>query len=281
MHRLNRYLILVGMLIAATSALGQQSDLPVPASIDEVIVTAQRVAYFVLAETVEPIMIVRDGDPMAGGIMTEIVKLVFEDSAYVIEPKVLPWQRMRAELVQSENWIMHGIPDSFDDGVDYEMSELPIFPFNHVAVTMKGNGITIKEFDDLKDRALILIENFHYAGLDDYLAESSDAKNIGVLRSFSPRGSLDMLRHGRGDIVIEWQARVIYNLKAAGLDFYDVEFHDATNIVPTENVYLAFSAKQSDEFRSFVNGRIRSLRDSGQLTELVRKYYDPAAPPKF
>lgn len=244
----------------------------------------ERIAYFILAETVEPIMIVRDGDPMASGLMTEIVKLVFEDSDYVIEPKVLPWQRMRTELVQSDNWIVHGIPGSFDEDVAYEMSELPIFPFNHVAVTIKGSGIDIKDIGDLNNRTLILIENFHYAGLDGHLAQNEDDRdgsNIGVLRSFSPSGSLDMLRHGRGDIVIEWQARVIYNLKAAGLEFDDVKFHDATDIVPTENVYLAFSARQPDEFRNLVNDRIRALTDSGQLAELVQKYYHPATPPKF
>ena len=244
----------------------------------------EHIAYLILAETVEPIMIVRDGDPMAGGLMTEIVKLIFEASDYVIEPKVLPWQRMRTELVQSDDWIVHGIPGSFDNDVAYEMSELPIFPFNHVAVTMKGSGIDIKDIGDLSNRSVILIENFHYAGLDDHIAKTNDdeeGSNIGVLRSFSPSGSLDMLRHGRGDIVIEWQARVIYNLKAAGLDFDDVEFHDAANIVPTENVYLAYGSTQSDEFRRFVNGRIRVLTDTGVLAELVRKYYDPATPPRF
>lgn len=247
-------------------------------------VAEKRITYLVLAETVEPIMIVRDGDSMAGGLMTDIVKLVFEDSDYVIEPRVLPWQRMRAELQQSEDWVVHGIPGSFDEDVAYEMSELPIFPFNHVAVTMKGSGIDIKDVGDLNNRTLILIENFHYAGLDDHLAQSrgdDDDINIGVLRSFSPSGSLDMLRHGRGDVVIEWQARVIYNLKAAGLEFDDVEFHDATNIVPTQNVYLAFSARQPDEFRNFVNGRIKVLTDSGQLPELISKYYEPATPPDF
>jgi hypothetical protein len=245
---------------------------------------AERVTYLVLAETVEPIMIVRDGDPMAGGLMTEIVKLVFENSDYVIEPRVLPWQRMRTELKRSDDWVVHGIPGSFEDDVAYEMSELPIFPFNHVAVTMKGSGIIVKGIDDLNNRTLILIENFHYARLDDHLAQARDdvdGDNIGVLRSFSPTGSLDMLRHGRGDIVIDWQARIIYNLDAAGLNFDDVEFHDATSIVPTKNVYLAFSARQSDEFRNFVNGRIKVLTDSGQLAELVRKYYAPAAAPDF
>lgn len=245
---------------------------------------AERVTYMVLADTVEPIMIVRDGDPMAGGLMTEIVELVFENSDYVIAPRVLPWQRMRAEFEQSDDWVVHGIPGSFGDDVAYEMSELPIFPFNHVAVTMKGSGINIKDIHDLHKRTLILIENFHYAKLDDHLAQAGDdvdGNTIGVLRSFSPSGSLDMLRHGRGDIVIDWQARIIHNLDAAGLNFDDVEFHDATSIVPTENVYLAFSARQSDEFRNFVNGRIRVLTDSGQLADLVRKYYAPAVAPDF
>ena len=244
----------------------------------------ERVAYLILAETVEPIMIVRDGDPMASGLMTEIVKLVFDNSDYVVEPKVLPWQRMRTELVLSDDWVVHGIPGSFDEDVVYELSELPIFPFNHVAVTMKGSGIDIKDIGDLDNRSLILIENFHYAGLDDHLEltnNDKDGSSIAVLRSFSPSGSLNMLRHGRGDIVIEWQARVIYNLNAAGLDFDDVEFHDATSIVPTENVYLAFSARQPDKFRTFVNDRIGALRENGKLAELVRKYYNPVTPPKF
>ena len=47
-----------------------------------------RITYLILAETVEPIMIVRDGDPMAGGLMTEIVKLIFDGSDYVVEPMV-------------------------------------------------------------------------------------------------------------------------------------------------------------------------------------------------
>ena len=67
----------------------------------------------------------------------------------------------------------------------------------------------------------------------------------------------------------------------AGLSFDDVEFHDATEIVPTENVHLAFSPQQSGEFRQFVNGRIETLTNSGQLLEVVKKYYEPALPPSF
>lgn len=247
-------------------------------------VAGERVTYLVLAETVEPIMIVRNGDPMAGGLMTEIVKLIFADSSYDVEPLVLPWQRMQAEFETSDNWIINGFPESFSPEAHAEFSEYPIFPFNHSAVTLKDRDIDISTISDLDNRTIILVENFQYPVLDDYIELSASGEsnsNVSVVRAFKPSGTLDMLRHKRGDMVIDWQARLIYNLNAAGLRFEDVIFHDATNIVPTKNLHLAFSSRQSDEFRTFVNDRIKMLTESGQLYELTNKYYAPAKPPAF
>lgn len=244
----------------------------------------ERITYLILAETVEPIMIVRDGDPMAGGIMTEIVKLIFENSDYIIEPLVLPWQRLNAELKKRDDWIVHGIPKSFDPEVSFEMSEKPVFPFNHSAVTLKNSGIKVQNLTDLKNRSLILVENFHYNKLDTFIKSGDGAKSksrVRVVRAFTPSGTLQMLKHKRGDIVIDWQARIIYNLASAGLTFEDVEFHDATQIVPTDNVHLAFSSRQSEKFRIFVNARIKELSQSGQLLDLVKQYYKPVSPPDF
>jgi hypothetical protein len=244
---------------------------------------AERVTYLVLAETVEPIMIVRNGDPMAGGIMTEIVRLIFEDSDYLVEPLVLPWQRMVMEFDKRDDWIVHGFPESFGPDVPVEMSLRPIFPFNHVAVTLKDSGFTVKTLSDLDNRSVILVENFQYPKLDGYLqsvASATGESGVGVIRAFTPAGSLRMLKHKRGDVVIDWEARIIYNLASAGLAFEDVEFHDATQIVPTRNIHLAFSSRQSDKFRNFVNARIEELTRSGQLFELVERYYKPASPPR-
>lgn len=253
-------------------------------SVSCVAAAAERVTYLILAETVEPIMIVRDGDPMAGGIMTEIVELIFDNSDYVVEPMILPWQRMITEFSNRDDWVIHGIPNSFGPDMPHEMSDLPIFPFNHTAVTLKESEISIQNHTDLIGRTLILVENFHYAELDEYIESAASGEidgSVGVIRAFTPSGTLEMLRHKRGDVVVDWQARIIYNLQKAGLSFADVEFHDATEIVPTENVHLAFSPQQSDEFRQFVNDRIKTLTDSGQLFELVKKYYEPALPPAF
>jgi hypothetical protein len=245
---------------------------------------AERVTYMILAETVEPIMIVRDGDPMAGGIMTEIVNLIFENSEYAVEPLVLPWQRMLIEFKERDDWIIHGFPESFGPDIPVEMSQRPIFPFNHSAATLKDSGLTIETLADLDNRNLILVENFQYPKLDDYIqsaANGTSERRVGVVRSFTPSGSLRMLKHRRGDVVIDWQARIIFNLASAGLAFEDITLHDATQIVPTQNIHLAFSSRQSEEFRKFVNTRIDELTDSGQLLELVERYYQPATPPRW
>ena len=242
----------------------------------------ERVSYMVLAETVEPIMIVKDGDPMAGGIMTEIVKLIFQHSDYQIEPVVLPWQRMQEEFKISNDWVTHGIPNSFNKDIPFEMSKLPIFPFNHSAVTLKKHDISINTLEDLRNQDLILVENFHYAKLDEFIQseqQKDKSSSIGVLRAFTPAGTLGMLKHERGDVVIDWQVRILYNLPGAGLDIDDIDFHDASKIVPTKNVHLAFSSHQSEKFRTFVNLRIKQLTDSGQLQDIVEEYYKPVTPP--
>ncbi len=246
--------------------------------------SVEHVTYMILAETVEPIMIVSAGDPMAGGILTEIVKLIYQDSNYIIDPLVLPWQRMNTELDERDDWILHGFPDSSDTAARFELSEQPIFPFNHVAVTLRDNNFKIQEYEDFNDRTLILIENFQYPGLDRHLESILDGdidSNVRVVRAFSPSGALEMLRHRRGDVVIGWQARMIYNLESAGLSLADVEFHNAMKIVPTNDAHLIFSPHQPDSFRNFVNQRIRALTQSGQLYEIVEKYYSPFSPPQW
>ncbi|ETX01161.1 MAG: hypothetical protein ETSY1_08480 [Candidatus Entotheonella factor] len=237
-----------------------------------------RVTYLILAETVEPLMIVRPDDPMAGGLFTDIVKMVFADSDYVIEPQVMPWQRMTTELRQSENWIMHGSPAFFEPDIPYELSRVPVFPFNHVAVTLRDHDFTIRRPADVFGRTVILVENFHYAGLDPYLNNpvagrgSGDIKSV---RAFSPAGTLRMLKHRRGDVVFGWRARLLYNLSHAGLRPDEVRFQDADGIIPTQKMYFAYSPHWPEAFKAFVNARLQTLQDNGSLQAIFQKYNEP------
>ena len=239
---------------------------------------ATPVTYLILAETVEPLMIVRPDDPMAGGIFTEIVKQVFANSDYVIEPKVMPWQRMTTELRQRDNWIMHGAPAFFEPDIPYELSRVPVFPFNHIAVTLRDHDFSIRQPQDIFGRTVILVENFHYAGLDAYLAHPAAGSGSGVVKSvraFSPAGTLRMLKHRRGDVVFGWQARLLYNLSSAGLSLDEVRFQDASSIIPTQNLHFAYSPRWPASFKAFVNTRLQMLQNEGALNTIFQKYNEP------
>ena len=238
----------------------------------------QRVSYFILAQTVEPLMIVRDGDPMAGGMFTEIVKRVFESSDYSVTPMVMPWQRMREELKRRGDWVIHGFPAGFESDIPYQLSDVPVFPFNHVAVTLKANDFPATKPSDIFGKTVILVENFHYAGLDSYLRNpvaGTGSGDIVSVRAFNPEGTLQMLRHKRGDLVIGWQARLLYNLPAAGLSIDEVNFQDASEIVPTVHMHFAFSPRWSDAFKQHVNDRLKAMEADGTLARIFARYNGP------
>ena len=238
----------------------------------------QRVSYFILAQTVEPLMIVRDGDPMAGGLFTEIVKKVFADSNYSVTPMIMPWQRMREELKRRDDWVIHGFPSGFESDIPFQLSDIPVFPFKHVAVTLKSDDFSVAKPEDIFGKTVILVENFHYTGLDTYLANpvaGIGSGDIVSVRAFSPEGTLQMLRHKRGDLVIGWRERLLYNLPAAGLSIDEVRVQDASGIVPTIHMHFAFSPRWSDAFKQHVNTRLKTMQADGTLARIFAKYSGP------
>jgi len=233
------------------------------------------VSYFVLAQTVEPLMIVRNGDPMAGGLFTDILKKVFENSEYVIEPTVMPWQRMKEEFKHSDNWVTYGFREGFEDDIPFELSDTPIFPFNHVGATLVDSDVSVMKPEDLFGRTVILVENFHYPGLDSYLtnpAAGTGSGQIQSVRAFDIKGSLQMLKHHRGDAVFDWSLRLVHNLPEAGMKLDEIRFQDASAIIPTKDMYFAYSPNWSESFKRFVEDRLKLLKADGTFDEILRKY---------
>ena len=241
------------------------------------------IKYFILAGTMEPLMIMTPDDPMAGGMFTEIIKEVFAGSSYTVEPMVMPWQRMTRELKRRKDWIMHGIPAFFEPDIPYRLSKLPVFPFNHIAISLREPALEINRVEDLFDQTVILVENYHYPGLDKHLDQPLVGEGSGKVRSvraFKPGGTLKMLKHRRGDAVIGFQPRLLYHMNAAGLSDTDVHFHDASAIVPTQQMHVAYSPGLPAEFAEFLDARLAELQANGTLTQIKSKYYGPLGIPE-
>jgi polar amino acid transport system substrate-binding protein len=88
-----------------------------------------------------------------------------------------------------------------------------------------------------------------------------------------------MLKHHRGDVVIGFQPRLLHHLEASGLQLGDVEFHDASNIVPTQQMHVAYSPGLPPEFGDFLNGRLAEMQANGALSRIKEKYYGPLGVP--
>lgn len=171
---------------------------------------------------------------------------------------------------------MHGVPAFFEPDIPYELSTTAVFPFNHVAITLKEAGLSVRKVEDLFEKTVILVENYHYPGLDAHLdapvaGEGSGA--VASVRAFRPGETLKMLRYGRGDVVVGFEPRLLYHLAAAGLTEDDIEIHDVSQIIATEPMHVAFSPAHPAALKAFVNARLATLRESGALAQITRKYY--------
>ncbi len=238
-----------------------------------------KVSYLILGGTVEPLMITKPDDPMAGGIITEIMQLIFENSDYQIVPKIMPWKRMVEELRTGNDWITYGFLVGNEPDIPLEFSQTPIMAFNHVAITLKTDHFKIDDVADIENRVAILVENFHYPGLDPHLANplvGEGGGSIKAVRAFTPKGTLRMLRHKRGDVVFGFHARMLYSLIDSGLKLEDLRFQDASNIIPSQPLYLTLSPQQPTEVKRLINRSLERMASDGTLERILLKYSGPA-----
>lgn len=238
----------------------------------------EKISYLILGGTVEPLMISKPGDPMAGGIITEIVEHIFNESGYEIVPKVMPWKRMVVEMRTAKDWINYGFEVGNEPDISLEFSEMAVMEFNHVAITLKSNHFDIDKVSDVADRTAILVENFHYPGLDPHLDKPIVGKgggSIKTVRAFTPKGTLLMLQHGRGDVVFGFHARMLYNLGETDLQLNDIRFQDASSIIPSQPLYLTMSSFLAPELKKLINEGLKRLISNGTLEQILRKYSGP------
>jgi len=80
------------------------------------------------------------------------------------------------------------------------------------------------------------------------------------------------LKHRRGDAVFDWPLRLVHNLPEAGMKLDEIRFQDASAIIPTKDMYFAYSPNWSVSFKQFVDDRLKSLKADGTLDAILRKY---------
>ena len=52
----------------------------------------------------------------------------------------------------------------------------------------------------------------------------------------------------------------------------EIRFQDASGIIPTKDMYFAYSPNWSESFKQFVGDRLKSLKADGSLDVILQNY---------
>ncbi|WEM45331.1 transporter substrate-binding domain-containing protein (plasmid) [Photobacterium sp. DA100] len=229
---------------------------------------AETVNYYVIAKQAEPFQI-EDGNNHRG-IVTDIVKTIFEESPYEIEYHTYPFNRMITllEAGGESNWITYGSPSW--GGVQAEnLSDSPIYNVHHVLLSSNSTPFNFNTMQDLEDKVVVLLHGFDYPQLEPYI-EKGDIEELRVKDYSAAFRVIDKLP---GDTAfVEMESRIKYNLNKQNKNKDKFNMASFNSVIPDYPIYLAFDPKMDPELQKFINQRLSNLKSAGKIDSIVNKY---------
>lgn len=232
---------------------------------------AADISYMVI-EQVEPFQVVSRDNPLAGGLVTDIVQQVFLGSLHQLRPVVAPAPRLYAMRLggQLPNWLSYGAKPWLQPG--WQLSQHPIFSWRHVLAVPKSSRFRYRNIEDLFGKPLILMHGYDYPGLDGHLRSKSRLGRISDQRALTQQGAIRMLLAGRGVGYVDTELRLVYNLRQQGLSPADFRFYDLSAVIPQIDMHLMYDHSLPEEVKVLIDRRLSELQQSGQLAAIVQHY---------
>lgn len=229
---------------------------------------AESVNYYVIAKQAEPFQIENGNSHQ--GIVTDIVKAVFEESKYTIQYHTYPFNRMITllEAGGEANWITYGSPGW--GGVQAEnLSDTPIYNVHHVLISSNSSPFNFNTMQDLQEKVVVLLHGFDYPELIPYI-ESGDVDELRV-KDYS--AAFRVINKLPGDTAfVEMESRIKYNLNKQNKDKNDFTLQSFNTVIPDYPIYLAFDPKMDPELQKFINQQLNTLKSTGKIDSIVDDY---------
>jgi hypothetical protein len=233
---------------------------------------AADIPFLVIERQVAPYQINTPGQPMAGGLVTEVVQALLRGSAHKLQPVMAPWLRLEAMIKhgQLKGWVGYGWMQQLRSGT--ECAPTPIAPWRTVLAALAGKRLpTPLTLEALQTLHLLLVRGYDYPGLDAHL-QSRSGGPIHDQRTQTPEAALKMLMLGRGDAVIEEQLRLRHVMREQGVLDGQLQQHDLSAIVPPQQLCLLVDAAMAEPLKRELFERLARLARSGELARIVARY---------
>lgn len=225
--------------------------------------------YYIIASQAQPFQIETD-DSSHRGIVSDIVKAVFDSSQYEINYHTYPFNRMidKLNVRENPNWLTYGSP-SWGNIQSVNLSEDPIYNVKHVLLSSGKKPFEFNTIDDLSGKAVVLLIGFEYPNLEPYIQQGK----LNEIRVKDYAAAFRVLNRTPGDTVfVEMESRIKYNLNEQKLRIEDYQMQGFGSVINNYPIHLAFDPEMDPKLQSFINQRLGQMKDDGQLNEIVQSY---------
>ncbi|NOH60964.1 ABC transporter substrate-binding protein [Vibrio sp. RE88] len=230
----------------------------------------KEINYYVIANQAQPFQIEEHGEKHSG-IVTDIVKEIFNDSeAYTLHYHTYPFKRMISilEAGGEPNWITYGSPN-WGNVQSENLSEQPIYTVKHALVTSEKVSFKFEDMSSLANKGVVLLLGFDYPELTPYIEQGS----VEEIRVNDYSAAFRVLNKLPGDTAfVEMESRVKYYLNHLSYEQDAFHIQAFSQVIPDYSIYLAFSSQMDEDVQAYINARLKELRQSGKLDEIIKTY---------
>mgnify|MGYP000607373891 CR=1 FL=1 len=212
---------------------------------------SEDVNYLVVDEIAKPFQITHDGQSQ-GGIVSDIVDKIFEDSPYTIKRQTLPLNRLYSVIESGEvkNWIAYDSKVWNSLKMWRHLIDEPLFPVTHSFLTCQ-NGMhpPINSVDDIKQQRIAIIKGFDYPELE--VLQKKNQLELVSVNNYTQGIKLTALN--RVDGFAEMDLRLRFTIKNESISQPCLHFTDMSQIIPSYSIYLSADKNSNPALKNTPN----------------------------
>lgn len=255
------------VLMGCIGFTGAHADNIKPSSATEF--AGQTINYLVYGSAGEPLQIL-NRPAVGAGLVTDVVKAIFQDSNYHITTTIKPIKRIKREMEhdQVSHWIAYALRSWRDEGVwgNTTFASVDLIDYGlSIGYKVNDAGFALEQ---LRGRHVVWIQGYKYPGA----LEFSERYGFGFLRAKNQISALKMVEAGRAPYLMENEARLRYFMATLGVPQHDYKFVSLDHEIAPTQITLLMSNDLGAQTHQFVNARLRELQAGGGLELLRQKY---------
>ncbi len=230
---------------------------------------AQTLNYLVVDELSRPFQVTEKSESK-GGIVSDIVNEIFQQSPYQINTKVLPIKRLYKQLADHADglWIAYDAK-VWNSLIKWgNFIEEPLFSVSHSFMTCMNTPQKITSNADINGMRVAVLKNFDYPEMEALAKQNRIT--LEPVSGYGPGINLSKLKRVSG--FVEMDIRLRYNVRALNDEANCLRYINMDKIIAPYDIYLSVAKSAPPELSKFIKQRIQEMKAKGEIKAILKRY---------